>query len=97
MSILNDLMREEYDRLNRVISRMEIEISELPKGYISEKRINRCIYYYLQFRENGKVKSIYLKSEEIDQYRRLISYRNELTAKLKELQADKKKLEKVLD
>ena len=47
MSILNDIMREEYERMNRLIPRIEAEIKELPKGYISEKNIKGGTYYYL--------------------------------------------------
>lgn len=96
MSILDGIMQEEYDRLNRIINKLEIEIEHLPKGYISEKRINQRLYYYLQFRELGKVKSVYLKADEVESYRRLIAYRNELLIKLKEMQEDRAKLERVL-
>jgi len=96
MSILNGIMREEYDRLNRDIDKIELEIEHLPKGYISEKVINQRLYYYLQFRESGKVKSIYLKSDQVEYYRRLIAYRNELLSKLKEMKSDCAKLERVL-
>lgn len=97
MSILNGILQEEYDRLNRVIYRIEQELSELPKGYISEKKINGKVYYYLQYRENGRIKSIYLKGDDIELYRSLINHRNELRTKLKQLQGDRKKIEKILD
>lgn len=96
MSVLNGILNEEYDRLNRVIFRIEQELSELPKGYISEKKINGKVYYYLQYRENGKLKSVYLKGDDIMSYRSLIEHRNELQSKLKELRLDRKKIEKVL-
>lgn len=96
MSILDGVMREEHDRLSRIIAKVEQEINELPKGYISEKKINGKNYCYLQFRENGKVKSVYIKNDELDAYRDLIARRNELIIKLKGLKDDKKKLEKVL-
>lgn len=96
MSILDGVMREEYDRLNRIIAKVEQEIKELPKGYISEKNIHGKKYYYLQYREDDKVRSVYLKKGELDTYRDLIDRRNELMGKLKELKADRKKLERVL-
>ena len=96
MSILNGIMQEEYDRLNRAIEMIEIEIEQLPKGYISEKRINQRLYYYLQFREKGKVKSVYLKRDEVDAYRNLIARRKDLLSKLKEMREDQLKLERVL-
>lgn len=96
MSVLDEIMREEYDRLNRAINRLKSEIGLLPKGYISEKRINQRLYYYLQYRENGKVKSIYLKGDEVEAYRKAIARRNELLQNLKEMQADREKLERIL-
>ena len=96
MSILDDVMREEYERMNRLIPNMEAEIRELPKGYISEKKIKSGTYYYLQYRENKKMKSVYLKREDVESYRILISRRKELEQKLKELQQEQKKLERIL-
>lgn len=96
MSILNSVMREEYNRLNRIIDKIEYEIAELPKGYISKKTINDKVYFYLQFKECGKVKSVYIKKEDVETYRSMIERRKGLLLKLEELQADKKKLEKVL-
>ena len=96
MSILDGILKEEYDRLKRVIDKTEIEIAHLPKGYISEKRINQRSYYYLQFRESGKVKSVYLKVDEVEAYRKLIAHRNELLQTLKVMQADRTKLERIL-
>lgn len=97
MSVLDAVLREEYVRVNRIIARIEQELGELPKGYISEKKINGKTYFYLQYKENGKVRSIYLKGDDIVMYRNLIAHRNDLREKLKALQADKKKLEKILD
>lgn len=96
MSILDDVMREEYERMNRLIPNIEAEIRELPKGYISEKKIKSGTYYYLQYRENKKMKSVYLKQEDVESYRILIARRKELEQKLKELQQERKKLERVL-
>lgn len=96
MSILEEVMQEEYERINRIIPRIEAEISSLPKGYISEKKIKDNTYYYLQYRENKKMKSCYIKREDVEAYRDLIAKRNELVQKLKELKRDQKKLEHVL-
>ena len=96
MSILNDIMKEEYERMNRLIPRIEAEIKELPKGYISEKKIKGGTYYYLQYRENKKMKSVYLKQKDVEAYRTLVAHRKELEKKLKELQQEQKKLERIL-
>ncbi len=96
MSILNGIIQEEYDRLNQAIYKLELEIEHLPRGYISQKIINQRLYYYLQFRENGKVKSVYIKRDEVEVYRKLITRRNELLVNLKSMQANRMRLEKAL-
>ncbi len=96
MSILDGVIREEYDRINRVIHNIEMEISELPKGYISEKKIKGKIYYYLQCRENKKLKTSYVKKEDVDAFRTLIAHRKDLEIELKNMKGERKKLEKVL-
>ncbi len=96
MSILDDVMREEHERMNRLIPNIEAEIKELPKGYISAKKIKSGTYYYLQHRENKKMKSVYLKQEDVEPYRILITRRKELEQKLKELRQEQNKLQKIL-
>ena len=96
MSVLDSVLKEEYDRISRIIYSVQKELEELPKGYISEKKIKGHIYYYLQYRENRKMKTIYIKKNEVDAYRNLISHRKELEKDLKELNQSLKKLERVL-
>lgn len=57
-------------------------INEFPKGYISKKIINGKEYHYLQWKENGKVKSKYIKSCELDLYIAAISERKQLEIEL---------------
>lgn len=96
MSVLDSILKEEYDRINRIIYNIKEELKELPKGYISEKKIKGHIYYYLQYRENKKMKTIYIKKNEVATYKNLISYRKGLEKDLKELNQSLKKLERVL-
>lgn len=49
------------NRLERLIA----ELNTLPKGYISKKKIRGKIYHYLQYTENGELKSEYIKSTEL--------------------------------
>ena len=39
------------------IEKIREELKELPKGYISNKNIGGKIRHYLQWSENGKIKS----------------------------------------
>lgn len=96
MSILEGVLTEEYDRLQRLISNLEKEREELPRGYISKKIISEKPYYYLQYRENNKIKSEYIPKSKLDTVRKDISLRRELDLRIKEAKKDKKKLERVL-
>ena len=51
------------DNTKATIERLEAEIAELPKGYISRKNINGKIRQYHQWTEEGKKKSKYLDDD----------------------------------
>ena len=61
------------------------ELLKLPNGYISKKLINGKIRYYLQWNENGKKKSKYIKENDIDDIYSKIEYRKELQKREKKL------------
>ena len=61
MSVLDEVLKEEYDRLIRMRIAMSFEYEALPKGSISKKNIRGCDCYYLQYREGDKVISKYIK------------------------------------
>ena len=42
------------------------------------------------------MKSVYLKQKDVEAYRTLVAHRKELEKKLKELQQEQKKLERIL-
>lgn len=52
------------------------ELESLPKGYISRKVIRGREVFYHQWKENGKVKSKYLKHDEVDGFREQIRRRH---------------------
>ena len=66
MSVLDEVLKEEYDRLARMKTAMSLEHDALPKGSISKKRIRGCDCYYLQYREGDKIISKYIKKAELD-------------------------------
>lgn len=82
-------MKEE-ERLEQ-ISELTAQITELPKGYISQKAINGKVYYYHQWSENGRKKSKYLKDDEIESLSKEIEKRKELQEQLKLLRAAPKR------
>ena len=53
MSLLTEAVAQEQQRIKRMISQYETELSCLPKGVLITKSIKGNQYFYLQYR-NGK-------------------------------------------
>lgn len=60
MSVMKDVIREEYNRLNSLVELYDQKISSFPKGSLSIKKRNGRPYYYRAYRDHGKVKFVYL-------------------------------------
>lgn len=75
----------ELEDTARVQEELEEEIAQLPIGYISKKNIHGKTRYYRQWTENGKIKSQYIKEEELEDIEEQIGRRKELQQRLKEL------------
>lgn len=56
MSVLEDVLEEEYARSRRLLNLMEQEICLLPKGSIRMRNIKGHEYCYLNYRVGDKVK-----------------------------------------
>lgn len=65
---------------------MEERIAELPEGYISKKTIKGKEQYYRQWKENGKLKSKYIRISELEQVQAQIEERKKLQIRLKDMQ-----------
>lgn len=96
MTILDEVLSEEYDRLERGILLLREEISILPEGYISQKKIGNNTYYYLQRRKQKQVLSKHIKKEDLETIRGMIQRRKELTQRVKELKTEQQKIKRVL-
>ena len=72
------------DTANR-IRQIEDEIARLPAGYISKKMISGKERFYLQWMENGKLKSKYIKAADFDAVSAQVETRKRLQAELKAL------------
>ena len=77
--------------INRRILELENEIALLPQGSINIKKINGKEQPYLQWTENGKSKSQYIKKNEREKVFAEVARRKELQEELREL----KKLETI--
>lgn len=63
MSVVRKTLEENYIFFIKELARVNEEISKLPKGNISAKKIGNSTYYYHQWREKKKVKSVLLGLE----------------------------------
>ena len=69
---IKSVLREEQVNSLRMQERYEEELSKLPKGSLVKRLIKGHAYYYLVYREAGKVHSVYRGqpgAEEIERYR----------------------------
>lgn len=69
------------------LTKLQAEIENLPKGYISTKSVRGNTYYYHQWSESGKKKSRYLKADEVELLKEQIIRRKELQEQIKCLRA----------
>ncbi len=98
-SELRSILREERDRLRELAALYRSRISELPKGYISVKKINGRHYAYLSYREKDRIRSVYIgksPSEKAAEMKRLIESRKEYQSQLKLIRGRIKELQKIL-
>ena len=96
MSVLDEVLKEEYDRLIRMRSAISLEYDALPKGSISRKNIRGCDCYYLQYRMGNKIISKYIKRAELDDIAAKIERRRSLKKTLRDVDTEIKKIERTI-
>ena len=96
ISILEEQLLDEYMRCERNLISQTNELERLQKGCISKKKINGRIYYYLQWKENGKVKSKYIPIKELSKIQDQIEERRRWQMSIRNLKRSMKQLEKAL-
>ena len=67
------------------INELLIKLESLPKGYISKKVIHGKEYFYLQYLENGKIISKYVKEQDLDNLKHSLSKRKEIEEEIDSL------------
>lgn len=92
-----EVLKEEYDRLERQKNSYERALLELPKGYISKKQIRGKESYYLQHREGQKIVSKYISASDLPEIENQVKQRKQLEKSLKRVAVDMKQLRKVLE
>lgn len=96
MSIIEEVLFEEYERSLRICEALNEEISKLPYGSLQKKKINGREYWYLQYRAGKVVKSKYIKTHELEEYKIMLKRREESIAALKEQKKSQNQIERAL-
>ena len=74
------------------INELLIELESLPTGYISKKNIHGKDYFYLQYKNNGKLVSKYIKEDDLEKLKEELKRREEIEKEIKSLLAKEKNL-----
>ena len=96
LSVLEEILEEEYGRSARLSKLMQAEFDSLPKGSLRARSIKGREYYYLNYRVGDKVKSDYVRAADVDDMRRKIERRKELKIALEEQERSRRQIERAL-
>jgi len=97
MSISKNILSEEHENLLRQLNRFMDEKKRLPKGSIRMKSIRKKKYPYLQYKENGKVKSKLIKQDDdIDEIIKKIERRKIIEVRIRNIKVEIREIEKAL-
>ncbi len=77
MSVLQGVLKEEIERLEKVIVHYNVMLQSLPRGSIFKRKIGNSFYVYRKRRENGVVVSEYLGKEDEENAKRQIELSKE--------------------
>lgn len=96
-TVLKDNLKEELERSN-LQEQMALDVLEKsPKGYLVKKKINDKTYYYIQWRENNKIKSKYVRKNQEQEIKVLFAQKKGAKKLLKIARYNKKMLERALN
>lgn len=97
--IVVDILKEELVNAKQRIKLYSKGNSRFAHSHLRKKQVGKSIYYYLQWRENGKPQSEYLgklKSKEIKKYQAMIDQAKSDKEKIKKLKRRIKFIERSL-
>lgn len=96
---IKDILREELDNSLQMKRNYEQALEEIPKGSLVRRILKGHPYYYLVFRENGKVRSVYqgkLSKQECREFDEAKQQRAQYRQQLSEVNKQIRFLRKVL-
>ena len=98
-SELSAILEEEAERLKDLCLLYRKKIENLPKGYLSIKKINGHEYAYLSFREKSRIRSKYIgkpSSSEAGEVKQQIEERKKIKSKFRLVEERQKELQRIL-
>ncbi|RKX83138.1 MAG: hypothetical protein DRP58_09250 [Spirochaetes bacterium] len=99
MSVIYDVIKEEYNRLNSLIELYDKKIAESLKGSLSLKKRGNNAYYYLAYRENKRIIFHYIGKEgspQVQDYAGKIEARHKYEEMRKKSKENLKEIRKLL-
>ena len=99
MSVIGDVIKEEYNRLNSLMDLYDKKIAESVKGSLSLKKRGNNAYYYLAYRENKRVLFHYIGKEgspQVQEYVVKIEKRHKYEEMRKRSKENLKEIRKLL-
>jgi len=99
MSIINDILNEEKNRLANLKNQLEKKIAELPKGSISKKKRSSGLFCYQAFREREKIIFKYIgkeNSSKVIELNKKIQKRRKMKKMLKDINLNLKEVKRSL-
>ncbi len=97
--VIHGVLRDEYERIGRMVEIHRAEIAKMPKGVVREKRVQGRVYRYLHFRDSdGKVKDVYIKGGDsaIAAVKDQVAQRKQRESALKQFRREQKEIERIL-
>lgn len=88
MNKTSTLLTKQYIKLSNERSLLAKECEALPVGSIQKKRIKNGEYFYRQYREGSKVKTIFIPFDQLDSIKNNIYRRKEIERRLKEIETE---------
>ena len=96
MNTFEKTLFKQYKLLMNLEQKKRHDFLDMPKGSIQKKIIKGNVYYYLQYRDSDKIKSRYIKIEDVPLMELNIAKRNELHSELRNIKKQKKDIEHII-
>ena len=93
MSLIISTVKKEKQRIDYMLEKYREMLAGLPKGTISEKKINGNTYCYLKYRDGKK----YIGKNDVESIRGQIEKRRHVEAMIQSLTEEQKLAKKVLE